>query len=127
MKKVGIITTNKMFAQSLAASIREMPDRGFEPHLLLNPKQAQLDVEVLGIDVAIIDVVEGSTTGSESTVSFCENLRKAVPDCRLLLLISQDDKEACRVAVNSTKKEVIDDFVFYDASLGYLLTKLASL
>lgn len=126
MKNIGLITTNKVLAQSLAAAIKSNADLRFEPFLLLNPHQASLDVEVLKIDAAVVDVIEGASKETEMTLSFCKELRNAVPHCRLLLLVSQGDKAGQKMAIDAIRNQVADDFVFYDTSLAYLFAKLAA-
>ena len=127
MKKIGVITKNKVFAQSLATQIKSDPDLGFETHLLHNLKQALLDAEVLKIDLAIIEMITGSHADNEAVLSFCENLRQAVPGCRILLFVAQDDSANRKAAINAMKNRIVYDFVFYDESLQYLLAKLGAL
>lgn len=126
MKRIGFITTNKVLAQSLAAAMKNNPDLGFEPFSLLNPHQASLDAEILKINVAVIDVMENVSKETETVLLFCEELRKTVPACRLLLLVSQDDETSRKMAINAMKRKIVDDFVFYDTSLEYLYAKLAA-
>lgn len=126
MKKMGFMTTNKVLAQSLGAAVRNNIELGFEFFLLLNPYQASLDAEVLNLDVAVVDVIEGGAKETETLLSFCKRLRETVPDCRLLLLVSQDDQPGREMAIRAVKTKVADDFVFYDTSLEYLFAKLAA-
>ena len=56
MKKIALITTNKILAESLAASVKAMSDLKFEFFLFLNPHQALLDAEILEINIALIDL-----------------------------------------------------------------------
>jgi len=121
MKKIGFITTNKVLAQSLAAAAKGRPDLEFEPYLLLNPRQAALDVDVLRLDAAIVDVADGIPV--EEAEAFCRGLR-GTAGCRLLLLVP---KAARRMAIRAVKNNAADDFVFYDTSLDYLFTKLAAI
>lgn len=127
MKRIGFITKNKVFAQSLAPQIRNNPDLGYEPFLLLNLGQAALDAEVLKIDFAVIDTIAETAKEIEMVLDLCKELRKAAVGCRILLLVSQDSREGCDLAMKSLKDKIIDDFVFYDESLEYLLAKLSSL
>ena len=127
MKKIGFITKNKVFAQSLSTQIKNNPDLGFEPFLLHDPHQAILDAEVLNIDIAVVEMITGDQTDNEAVLSLCEGLRQVVPDCRLLLFVSQDDNASRKAAIKAMKRKIIDDFVFYDESLQYLLAKLGSL
>lgn len=127
MKKIGLITTNKVLAQSLAKATQMQPEWPLDFYLLLNLEQASLDVEVLRIEVALIDVMSGDVAERSAVIAFCENLRQVVPSCRLLLLVSQDDKAGCKMAIEAVKSHRVDDFVFYDASLEYLMAKLSAI
>lgn len=126
MKKIALISSNKILAQSLSVVAKSMPDLNFELLLLLNSQQALLDAEVFEIDVALIDVMDGDIKEKEKAISFCEKVKKSLPDCRILLLISQDDLASRENATNAKKKQIIEDFVFYDSSLKYLFSKLAA-
>ena len=121
MKKIGFITTNKVLAQSLSAAVKGRPDWEIEPYLLLDPRQAALDADVLQLDAAVIDVADGIPVGE--TEAFCRSLRKTA-NCRLLLLVP---KAARRTAIRAVKNNAANDFVFYDTSLDYLFTKLAAI
>ncbi|HZK33839.1 MAG TPA: hypothetical protein VFD33_00835 [Bacillota bacterium] len=127
MKKIALITTNKILAQSLAVAIEGIPDLEFELLLLLNSHQALLDAEIFEIDIALIDVLNNDIEEKETSLSFCERLSKSLPNCHLLLLMSQNDRVNRRMATEAKKKKIIDDFVFYDSSLKYLLAKLTAI
>jgi len=118
MKRIGFVTTNKVLAQSLAATVKSRPAWGFEPFLLLDPGQAALDAQILRLDAAVVDVADAALEGS------CETLRRVVPGCRLLLLVPRNGR---RYAIKAMQSKAADDFVFYDASLDYLLAKLAAI
>ena len=124
MKNLGLITKNKVLAQSLASLIKNNPDLEFNPFTLLNFRQAALDAEVLKIDVAVIEMLEGTSRETGITLSLCEELRQVAPDCMILLLIPQDNKEGRDMAMTATKRKAADDYVFLDSSLDYLLAKL---
>ena len=126
MKKVALITTNKILAQSLAASMKSMPDLNFEFFMLLDANQALVDAEIFEIDIALIDVMDRGTEEKETLLSFCELLHKKLPNLHLLLLVPQDDPVKREIATEAKKKKIIDDFVFYDASLKYLFAKLSA-
>lgn len=99
MKRIGLITTNRVLAQSLAAAMNSHPELGFEPFLLLNPNQATLDAEVLRIDAAVIDVTDRASDEAEVVLTCCKMMRQKLPACRLLLLVSQEDQPGRRVAI----------------------------
>ncbi len=124
VKKIGFITTNKVLAQSLAAAIRNYPDLEIEPCLLIDAGQVLLDAEVQGIEVAVIDMTWSNSEESQSAWSLCEELCQAVPRSKILLLVPQGDPLAKDMAMSAIKRKVADDYVFFDASLDYLLLAL---
>lgn len=129
MKKIALITKNKILAESLDSAIKSIPNLKFELALLLNSRQALLDAEILEIDIALIDMsfideTDYNLSEEERELSFCEKLKKTLPDCHLLLLVSQDDKVKRKIATEAKNKKIVADYVFYDASLKYLLAKL---
>ena len=123
MKKIAFISKRKVLIQSLCDAIKSNSRLNFETYSLYNIEQSLVDVEVLGVDVIVIDVSEDKKNDS---LSLCDKLRTVLPDCKLLLLISLDDKEAKDFAVSAVKDGSADDFVFYDTSLEYLFAKLAA-
>lgn len=126
MKKLAFITTNKILAQSLDAAIRAIPDSNFEFFMLLDSNQALIDAEIFEIEIALIDLMDRSVEEKDTILSFCELLKQRLPHAHLLLLLSQDDLIRREIASQAKKKSIVDDFVFYDASLKYLFSKLSS-
>ena len=126
MKNIGIITTSRVFAQGLAVIVKERPELEFKPFLLLNPHQALIDAEIMQIDVAVIDITDNASKNFENMLHFCEELRKNVPGCHILLLVSQENGDDCKMAIEAVKSKTVEDFVLYDASLEYLFAKLAA-
>ncbi len=127
MKKIGFITTNKIFAQSFAVTMNTRKDLDFKLFLLLNPEQARLDIEIMNIDIAVVDIVEIASKSHRALSLFCNQLREAKVDMRILLLASQEDQVDRKLAISAVKNGDADDFVFYDTSLDYLFAKLAAI
>ena len=124
MKKIGFITKNKIFAQSLTSLIKSNPDLPFEPFVLSNLHQAVMDTEILGINIAVVEIPAGMSNDPEKTFSLCMKLRQTAPRCQILLLVSQDNKEDCTMAMKAVNTKTADDYVFLDTSLDYLFAKL---
>lgn len=123
MRKIALITTNKIFAQSLEAAVNATPELKIHFFLLLNPQQALLDAEIFEIDVALIDMMNSDGAKKENPLLFCEKLHASLPECHLLLLVSQEDMTNRKIAIQAKEKGMVEDFVFYDASLKYLFAK----
>jgi len=126
VKTVAFITTRRVLGQSLARVIETRPELGLEPQLLLNMEQAALDAEVLKVDVAVIDQIDSSAEGLVAALRLCAQMRAAVPACRLILLLSQGDAVGREIAMESKRGGSIDDFVFQDTSVEYLLAKIVA-
>lgn len=127
MKNIGFITTNKVLAQSLAILIKSNPDLELEPFLMLNLGQAALDAEIMGIDIAVVEVIAGMSNGDGAIWTLCNTLRRTVPNCQILLLVQQDDPALQDKVLEAIKNKSVDDFVFCDSSLDYLLAKLLTI
>jgi len=127
VKKIGFITKNKVLAQSLASLIKSNRDIPFEPYLMLNLEQAAIDAEVFKIDIAVVELAEEATSETGVVISLCKELRKASPGCQILLLVPQDIKRSRDEAMKAINDNIIDDYVFLDTSLDYLLAKLLAL
>jgi hypothetical protein len=127
MKRIGFITKNKVLAQSLATQLKSNPDLGFVPYLLHDLNQALLDAEVFKIDIAVVEMIVGTPDDHETILPLCESLKQTVPRCRILLFVAQNDDASRKVAIKAMKRKIVDDFVFYDESLEYLVAKLLSL
>ena len=126
MKKIGLITKNKVLAQSLSLLIKNNLDLPFEPYILLSPGQAAVDAEIFGIDIAVIEMNAEASEEAEVT-SLYKELRKTNPDRQILLLVPQDSKCSRDIAMTAVNSKAVDDYVFLDTSLDYLLAKLLAL
>lgn len=126
MKKVALITTNKILAQSLSVAMRNMEDLEFEFFMLLDANQALIDAEIFKIDVALIDIMDRGIEEKEALMSFFQEIHKRLPNCHLLLLVSQENSQTREIATEAKKKGIVDDFVFKDASLKYLFAKVSA-
>ncbi len=123
MKKVGFITKNKVLAQSFGAAIGAKTEVDFKLIPIFDFKQASLDAEVLGIDVAVIDGNHEIGTA----LQLCAQLRAAAPRCKILFMIGQQSRADAEIAVAAKRSGRINDFVFYDSSLDYFVAKLESM
>lgn len=123
MKKVGFITRNKVLAQSFCAAAQAKQEASFQIFSMLDYRQAELDAQVLGIGVAIVDGNQEIGTA----LQLCGQLRTSVPRCRILFIVGQQSRADMEIAVAAKKAGRIDDFLFYDSSLDYLIAKLSSM
>lgn len=125
MKRVLFISSNKMLGQGLSTAIQSKPEFNFLWVAQLNYAQAIVGVNIFHADVVILDVVDQADM--EQAVEICRTIRRDEPYVKSLFLVRPDQALVRRVAVDTKNTGVVDDFVFYDSSLTYLLAKLEAL
>ena len=117
MKTVLFISSNKMLGQGLSTAIQSKLEFDFLWATQLHYSQAIVGVNIFHADVVILDIVDQEDMGQ--SVKICQSIRQERQDIKILLLVRPD--------VETKNAGLIDDFVFYDSSLNYLLAKLEAL
>lgn len=112
-------------AQALGRKLNESPDTTS----LHEPDYARAagTIACSGAGVALIEVGETSDYGARHCLDLCRRLRKCAPCCKLVLMCPEQDEAGVCQMIQAKKGGQIDDFVFYDASLDYLSSKLLSM
>ncbi len=78
-------------------------------------------------DIALIEIVESGKYDVSHCLALCVALRKQAPRCKLLLSCPEQDRASVMKVVAAKRDGCIDDFVFYDSTTDYLVSKLLSL
>ena len=125
MKTILFISTNKILGQGLSAAILAKPESGFKWAAQLNYSQAVVGADIFHADMVIVDVVD--QMDMEYAADICQSLRENNRAVKILLLVRPDQPIVRRKSVDAQKAGLIDNFVFYDSSLTYLLAKLEAL
>lgn len=125
MKTVLFISSNKVLGQGLSAAIHAKPELDFLWAAQLHYPQAVVGVDIFHADVVILDIVDQEDMGQ--SVKICQSIRQERQDIKILLLVRPEQSTVCSQVVETKNAGLIDDFVFYDSSLTYLLAKLAAL
>jgi len=89
-------------------------------------EQAGATIRRVGAFAALIEAGEDGDVGVPYCLSLCAMLREEVPGCKLLLC-PEGDRTGIQMAVAAKLDGSIDDFVFYDAGMEYLCSKLLSM
>lgn len=124
MKTVLFISSNKMLGQGLSASFQSKPELDFLWAAQLNYSQAVVGIDIFHADVVILDIADQADM--EQAVGICQPLRQVEQDLKILLLVRPEQSAVCSRVIDAKNAGLIDDFVFYDSSLAYLLAKLAA-
>ena len=125
MKTVLFISSNKVLGQGLSVAIRAKRGFNFRWMARINYLQAAACVDIFHADVVILDIVDQADM--DQAVGICQPLRQVEQDLKILLLVRPEQAAVRKVAVETKNNGLVDDFVFYDSSLTYLLAKLEAL
>ena len=125
MKTVLFISSNKVLGQGLSVAIRSKPEFNFRLEAQRNYLQAAACVDIFHADVVILDIVDQENL--EQAVEICQTFRQDEQNVKILLLVRPEQAVVRKVAVNMKNAGLVDDFVFYDSSLTYLIAKLEAL
>ena len=125
MRKIVIAMWRRPVAQDLMRKLRGDQD----VQLIYEPDYDSANIAIRSNDagVALIEIAESGEYDSLRCLGICSKLRKETPDCKLLLMCPEQDKFCVAHAVEAKLDGLIDDFVFYDSTTDYLVSKLTSL
>ena len=125
MQTIVLVMRRKPIAQSLVGRLQDNPDAQIihasdydnSEAIIFNSKA----------NVVLIEAAESGDYGIAYCLELCERLRKDAPKCMLLLMCPEQDENSITRVVEAKRKKRIDDFVFYDVTIEYLISKLMSM
>ena len=79
------------------------------------------------IDNVLIEVTESGPYDMDYCLSLCKLIRRNTPECKVILICSEQDEKSVEKVIAAKGKKLIDDFVFYDVTIDYLASKLISI
>ena len=125
MKTAVLVMKRASLAQGLMKKLRA----DFELQLFYEPDYASADLAVHRhrADAALLEITESDVCDADYCLGLCGWLREVTPWCRLLIMCPETDSEAVHKVIKARRKHLIDDFVFYDASMDYIVTVLRAL
>lgn len=125
MKTVLFVSSNKILGQGLSAAILSQPEFDFRWEAQLQYSQAIVGADVFHADVVLLDVAD--QVDMRRALEICQSLRQNSQTTKILLLVRPEQAAVRAQAVDAKNAGQVDNFVFYDSSLSYLLAKLAAL
>jgi len=125
-RAIVLVMWRRPVAQGLAQLLRGDPDI----HLIFEPSHslAQSAVRSRAAAAALIEVAEsGENQSISDCLAFCARLREEAPQCKLLMMCPEREKDGVARVVEAKRLGCIDDFVFYDSSIDYVAAKLLAM
>ena len=122
MIKVLLMMYRKLMSDAVANSLGENPE--FKLFLEQNYQNAECAAMSYLPDIAVVEVPESKSHQIHDYLAICTAIRRASPRCKLMLMCPENSIESKQAAVEAMKSGVIDDFIYYNVSMDYLVSKL---
>ena len=74
--------------------------------------------------IVVLEIPEGDSESPADYLEICANIKAALPCCRLMLMCPENSVACRQAAVAAMQSGAIADFIYYDVSMDYLLSKL---
>lgn len=125
MPIVILIMKRKPIAQGLMNILQDSPDIRliYEPYY----HKSNLVIQNNNATAALIEVAEAGPYDIRYCLSLCNEIRESNPECKLIIMCSEQNDKAIKLVIDAKGKKEIDDFVFYDVTIDYLTSKLRSI
>ena len=124
-KIVMLVLCRKLIADFLIEAIHKRTD--LETCALYEFKRVKDMAMVKKPKIALVEVPERHGTPAMDAIAVCEEIKEASPGCKIILICPENDRDSVKATTQAVKAGKIDDFMYYDLSADYLVTKLESL
>lgn len=125
MSSLLLIMQRESIVQALIKIFKDSPD--IEIIYERNYDNADFAISSYGIDNVLIEVTESGPYDMDYCLSLCKLIRRNTPECKVILICSEQDEKSVEKVIAAKGKKLIDDFVFYDVTIDYLASKLISI
>ena len=125
MSSVLLILNRRILGDTLIKTMKDSPQ--FQLHTEYeydNVISAAIAIQPV---VAVLELSNSGRWTIQRCIELCDGLKKACPGIKILVLCPEENKDACDTTVAAVQAGRVDDFVFYDASRKYLISKLESM
>lgn len=92
-----------------------------------NAEQVLPAIERHKPDIMMIEIPENRGQHPAEYLEICARVRQAYPAIKLLLMCPEKSRKSVQAAVAAVQEKKVDDFVFYDSTLDYLVAKILAL
>ena len=77
--------------------------------------------------IALVEIPENRGNPARDALNVCEDIQIASPGCKIILICPENDEESVAACIEAVKEGKISDYLFYDLSVDYLISKLITL
>jgi len=78
-------------------------------------------------NISLVEIPERHGTPAADTLRLCREIKEASHMCKIILLCPEIDEISVRECVRAKQQGDIEDFLFYDSTTQYLISKLEAM
>jgi hypothetical protein len=119
-----LLMHRKVLAQAV---MQTMDHLRFDFFAEYNYENAKYSARAFLLEAAVVEVPETADDMAEYCLAKCDEIKTASPECSILLMCPEESESGRNACIEAKRTGRIDDFVFYDTSLKYLISKLDAL
>lgn len=124
MKRILLLMSRKMLAESLKQALDREGKTGFERVFLeFDFRKARASILATRPEIIVVEAPEDPGAMTRLT-GLLNDVRDTAPGARVILLLSEHDMRMVALADRMKRAGRIRDYVFYDASTQYLIAKI---
>ena len=121
---VLLVLCRRVISDLLIEAIEKRPD--MKAIGIYNFSEARSAAATYTPQIALVEIPERNGEPALDALDVCLDISESSPGCKIVLLCPEQDKKSVEVCIEAKKHKRIDDFLFYDSSVDYLVSKLAS-
>ena len=120
MRRIVIDMQNVLFADAVAEALRNF-DSNLEPVMSESPDKTLSLCDAVLANVLIMEVTVYTSWTREERLKIRNALKKAQPDCKIVLVVDENTEKKLADRVRQAKKDgLVDNFIYGSVSSSYL-------
>ena len=120
MRRIVIDMQNVLFADAVAEALRNF-DSDLEPVMSESPDKTLSLCDAVLANVLIMEVTVYTSWTLEGRLKIRNDLKKAQPDCKIVLVVDENTEKKLADRVRQAKKDgLVDNFIYGSVSSSYL-------
>lgn len=120
MRRIVIDMQNVLFADAVAEALRNF-DSNLEPVMSESPDKNLSLCDAVLANVLIMEVTVYTSWTLEERLKIRNALKKAQPDCKIVLVVDENTEKKLADRVRQAKKDgLVDNFIYGSVSSSYL-------
>lgn len=124
-KTVLLVLCRRVIADLLIETIEKRPQ--MKAHGIYEFKDARAAAATYKPQIALVEIPEAPGDPALKAFDVCKVIKEASPDCKIVMLCPEADKKSVTICVQAKKLGEIEAFLFYEASVEYLVSQLEAL